>query len=143
MSSISASIFKPSKRLGDLASACALFMLLKQPDPTFGLAIGYWLTTLGLLVGASWIALEFGLTTWIGKTVSEAHATVSGRSSSEPPGEKSTDTNRKTELKDLFLGVCGILVGGMFMLGVCLVIIAVLQLFGWVCGLAQLGEGCG
>ncbi len=130
--------------LCDCASACALLILLQQPDPTFGLAIGYWLTTLGLLVGASWCALEFGLTTWFCKAVSEARVTMSGKSTpATEPAETPGDENRKPKPQDLFLGLCGILVGGMFMLGVFLVIIALPQLFGWVCGLARLGEGCG
>jgi hypothetical protein len=119
--------------LGDGASVYALLLLLEQPDPPFGLAIGYWLTTLGFLVLAGWVALEFGLARWIGEVA--VSATVSVRSGL---GEQSTEPNPKTGPKDWFLGLCGILVGGMSMLGAWLVIIALPQLFGFVCGLACL-----
>eukprot|EP01045_Picozoa_sp_COSAG04_P017836 COSAG04_NODE_1607_length_6175_cov_6.046906_3_plen_489_part_00 len=45
---------------GDFVSAIALFVFLEQPSPPATLAIGYWLTTAGLVAGAGGLGLVFG-----------------------------------------------------------------------------------
>ena len=54
--------------VADLASAFALGLLLQQqPSPPAALAIGYWLTTAGLVAFVGGMALWFGGMAWRGE----------------------------------------------------------------------------
>jgi hypothetical protein len=102
--------------VGDLFSAGAMYSLLQQPAPPSALAIGYWLTTAGLVVAIGWLALLELAKVWTGR-----------------------DPNNGRELPwgDRSAGLFGLLFTvAMFLGGASLLVLAPLQLGGAVRGLA-------
>ena len=102
----------------DLWSAFALANLLLQPSPPAALAIGYWLTTAGLVAGAGGAGL---------KLLSVTRSGVNPFASDAGP--------LPCVLRVAF-GLYAPFWGGMFAVGVGMLVLAPLQLSGVVHGLA-------
>ena len=100
--------------MADFVSAIALLKLLSQPSPPAALAIGYWLTTAGLVAFAGGFALQFATEAWTG---------VSVNGDALPCGDR------------VFSGVVGVLIfGSFFVYGAYVLVLAPLQLSGAVHG---------
>ena len=99
----------------DWASALALATLLSKPEPPSALAIGYWLTTAGLVVGAGGLAHLVPGQAWTGRN---------------PNGVELGWGERA------FIGLNGLLLSAAFLGGAYLLALAPLQLGGAVRGLA-------
>lgn len=108
--------------VADLASAIALLMLLSQPSPPAALAIGYWLTTAGLVAGAGGLVLFFATLAWTG---------VDDRGNAIPCGLAG-----RVILGVVYGPIYILGVGSVFVAGACVLVLAPLQLSGAVHGLA-------
>ena len=95
-----------------MMSAFALLALLQQPEPPAALAIGYWLTTTGLVAALGGVALLYLGGAWTGRNPDDGSEVGWG------------------QRRDA--GLAGGLFGAFFLFGASLLVLAPLQLTGAV-----------